>query len=189
MGKLLITFTACVAALGATASGQGHAFRAAPSDAGRSAPTAVYGDAVGDAGRAPDIARVTLTPVAGGLAVDVKLAKPTELGPSGWILFGVDTDRSPFSGGGRGDELLVLTNGEGTTFARWIAKRFTSQFQHHDLRASLSSTDLTFVLSWADLGARAFNFSVATLHQDADLAPGGGVAAYPLRRPGKRLLD
>jgi hypothetical protein len=149
----------------------------------RQAPVAVYRDAIGDAGDAPDIARVTIGPVPGGLAVDVKLASPTELGPYGWILFGVDTDRNPFTGGGRGDELLVFTNGESTTLTRWTARGFTSAFLHRDIHASLSSTDLTFVLSWADLGARSFCFSVASLRMDADLAPGGGVAKYPRTRP------
>jgi hypothetical protein len=69
----------------------------------------------------------------------------------------VDTDRNPFTGGGRGDELLVLTNGE----------------------ATFSGTDLTFVLRRADLRTRSFNFAVASLRQHADLAPGGGVAKYP----------
>ncbi|HXS46396.1 MAG TPA: hypothetical protein VN756_02925, partial [Solirubrobacterales bacterium] len=46
----------------------------------------------------------------------------------------------------------------------------------------LSGTALTFVLSWADIGARSFNFSVASLRENADLAPGFGIAAYPRRR-------
>src|ERR671929_163251 len=68
------------------------------------AAPATYLDAVGDAGDAPDIARVTIRPESNRFVVDVKLAKPTELGRYGWILFGVDTDRNPFTGGGRGDE-------------------------------------------------------------------------------------
>jgi len=56
-----------------------------------------YLDAVGDAGDAPDIARVTIKPEGSGFAVDVELAKPTDLGRYGWILFGVDTDRNPFT--------------------------------------------------------------------------------------------
>lgn len=114
----------------------------------------------------------------------MKLARPTELGPYGWILFGVDTDRNPYTGGGRGDELLVLANGEGTTFARWTGSRFTSRFHHHNLGAALSVTDLTFVLSVADTHTPSFEFSVASLREDADLAPGRGVATYP--RPSRR---
>jgi hypothetical protein len=148
--------------------------------ADRSSRTAVYRDAIGDAGDAPDIAQLRISPVRGGLAVDVKLAQPTQLGAYGWILFGVDTDRNPYTGGGRGDELLVLTNGEATTFARWVDSRFTTSFPHRDLNAALSSTDLTFVLSLADTGTSSFVWSVASLRQDADLAPGRGVAAYPL---------
>ena len=151
------------------------------STAGGQAPT-VYSDAIGDAGDAPDVARVTIRPVAGGLAVDVALAGPTRLGPYGWILFGVDTDRNAYTGGGRGDELLLFVNGDGVTLTRWIGGGFSPDFAHHDLEAAFSGTDLTLVLSWADIGARSFNFSVATLRQDADLAPGFGIATYPRTR-------
>lgn len=152
------------------------------STAGRNAPSTVYNDAIGDAGDAPDVARVTIRPVAGGLAVDVTLAGPTRLGPYGWILFGVDTDRNPYTGAGRGDDLLLFVNGEGATFTRWTGREFSPDFVHHDVEAALSGTDLTFVLSWADIGARSFNFSVATLREDADLAPGFGIATYPRAR-------
>ena len=67
-------------------------------EAGGQAPYTVYSDAIGDAGDAPDVARVTIRPVAGGLAVDIALAGPTRLGPYGWILFGVDSDRNPYTG-------------------------------------------------------------------------------------------
>jgi hypothetical protein len=167
--------------LAATAIAVLAALGAGPPAATHSSPPAVYADALGDAGDAPDIAQITISPVRGGLAVDVRLARPMQLGAYGWILFGVDTDRNPYSGGGRGDELLVLANGEGTTFARWTGSGFTSRFQHHDLGAALSVTDLTFVLSLADTGTRSFEFSVASLRGDADLAPGRrGVASYPL---------
>jgi hypothetical protein len=152
------------------------------STAGRHAPSTVYSDAIGDAGDAPDVARVTIRPVAGGLAVDVTLAGPTRLGPYGWILFGVDTDRDPYTGGGLGDELLLFVNGEGATFTRWTGGGFSPDFVHHDVEAALSGTDLTFVLSWANIGARSFNFSVATLRENADLAPGLGIATYPRTR-------
>ena len=142
---------------------------------------ATYVDAVGDAGDAPDIMRVTIRPEPTRFVVDVKLAKPTELGRYGWILFGVDTDRNPFTGGGRGDELLVYTNGEATTLERWVGGRFTPNFVHHDLEAAFSGTDLTFVLTRSDLRTRSFDFAVASLRQQADLAPGGGVARYPRR--------
>ena len=145
------------------------------------AAPATYLDAVGDAGDAPDIARVTIRPESNRFVVDVKLAKPTELGRYGWILFGVDTDRNPFTGGGRGDELLVFTNGEATTLERWVGGRFTPNFVHHDVEAAFSGTDLTFVLTRSDLRTRSFNFAVASLRQQADLAPGGGVATFPRR--------
>ena len=149
--------------------------------AGGGTAPATYLDAVGDSGDAPDIVRVTIRPEPNGCVVDVKLANPTVLGRYGWILFGVDTDRNPFTGGGRGDELLVYTNGEATTLERWIGGRFTPDFVHHDLEAAFSGTDLTFVLTRSDLRARSFDFAVASLRQQADLAPGGGEARYPRR--------
>jgi len=149
------------------------------STAAGNAPSTVFYDPIGDAGDAPDVARVTISPVEGGLAVDVTLAGPTRLGPYGWILFGVDTDRNPYTGGGRGDELLLFVNGEGATFTRWTGGEFSPDFVHYDVEAGFTGTDLAFVLSWADIGARSFNFSVATLREDADLAPGLGIATYP----------
>ena len=101
-------------------------------------------------------------------------------------LFGIDTDRDPYTGAGRGDELLLFVNGEGATFTRWTGRGFSPDFTHHDVEAALSGTDLTFVLSWADVGARSFNFSVATLREDADLAPGFGIATYPQARTAGR---
>ena len=163
----------CVAAIVAVA------FFASPSAA--RAPGSTYADAVGDAGDAPDISRVTIRPVAARFEIDVELAEPTELGRYGWILFGFDTDRNAFTGGGRGDELLVLTNGEATTLARWVNGRFTTNFVHREVYAELSSTDLTFTIARADLRARSFDFAVASLRQDADLAPAQGVARYPRR--------
>jgi hypothetical protein len=155
------------------------------STADAQASSTVYLDAIGDAGDAPDVARVTIRPVKGGLAVDVTLAEPTRLGPYGWILFGIDTDRNPYTGAGRGDELLLFVNGEGATFTRWRGGEFSPDFAHRDVQAAFSGTDLAFVLSWADIGARSFIFSVATLREDADLAPGFGIAAYPRARPAR----
>jgi hypothetical protein len=158
------------------------ALLATTSTAGRKPASTVYRDAIGDSGDAPDVARVTIRPVAGGLAVDITLAGPTRLGPYGWILFGVDTDCDPYTGVGRGDELLLFVNGERATFTRWTGGELSPDFVHHDVEAALSGTDLAFVLSWADIGARSFNFSVATLREDADLAPGFGIATYPRAR-------
>ena len=78
--------------------------------------------------------------------------------------------------------MLLFVNGEGATFTRWIGGEFSPDFAHHDVEAALSATDLTLVLSWADIGRRSFNFSVATLREHADLAPGVGIATYPRTR-------
>jgi hypothetical protein len=174
--RLGVPSSACFTLLtlvAANVAGAGGLMRAAP---------ATYLDAVGDAGDAPDIARVTIRPEGNLFAVDIELARPTDLGRYGWILFGVDTDRNPFTGGGRGDELVVFTNGDATTLERWIGGRFTPDFVHHDVEAAFSGTDLTFVLARSDLRTRRFDFAVASLRQQADLAPGGGVARYPRRK-------
>ena len=84
------------------------------------------------------------------------------------------------------DELVVFTNGEATPLERWVGGRFTPSFVHHDVEAAFSGTDLTFVLRRSDLRTRSFTFSVASLRQQADLAPGGGVARYPRKRPAAR---
>jgi hypothetical protein len=166
------------AAIGAIAIASGSATASSRSIA------AVYRDPVGDAGDAPDIEQLTIRPVRSGLAFDVKLAGPTQLGPYGWILVGLDTDRNAYTGGGRGDELLVLANGESTTLARWTGRGFTSISPHGGIHAALSSTDLTFLLGRSDLRTGSFDFSLASLRQDADLAPDRGVAAYP--QPARR---
>jgi hypothetical protein len=158
---------------------------AAAAGAGTPAPSC-YPDAVGDAGDAPDIAWVTIEPRGAALEVDVHLAAPSELGPYGWLVVGIDTDRNPYTGGGRGDELLTFTNGDGTTLTRWVDGHFTSHFLHRPFHAALSSTDLTLEIARADLHARSFEFSVASLRQAADLAPARGVASYPRRTVGSR---
>jgi hypothetical protein len=68
---------------------------------------------------------------------------------------------------------------------RWADGRFTPDFVHRDFHATLTATDLTFTIARADLHARSFDFAVASLRQQADLAPGGGVARYPRRGPGR----
>lgn len=151
----------------------------AGSAGGAAGGAACYTDAVGDAGDAADLAQVTIRPLGASVELDVRLAARTALGPYGWILVGLDTDRNPFTGGGRGDELLMFTNGDGTTLTRWADGRFTPDFAHHRFQASFSGTDLTLTIARADVRARSFEFSVASLREEADLAPGGGVAAYP----------
>jgi hypothetical protein len=151
----------------------------AGSAVGHASGASCYTDAVGDAGDAPDITRVTINPQATTLTIDVSLAQPTELGPYGWILIGFDTDRNPFTGGGRGDDLLTITDGNGTTLSRWVDGRFTRDFPHHRYETTFSGTDLTLTIARADLQAQSFDFAVASLRQQADLAPGGGVARYP----------
>jgi hypothetical protein len=141
------------------------------------AQAVVYTDPVGDAGDAPDIAAISILPVAGGLVVDVKLATPTELGPYGWILVGLDTDRNRSTGAPRGNEFLVLANGDRVVLTRWDGHHLVA-FPHRPLRAVETPTDLSFTLSTADLGSRSFDFSAASLRQDADLAPDDGVFTY-----------
>jgi hypothetical protein len=132
----------------------------------------VYRDRVDDAGLAPDIAAVTVTQMDAALAVTVSLAKPTQLGRYDWIVVGIDTDRNQRTGGMHGSEAVVLVNGERAVLFR-IGGRYSP------VRARLTATELSFTLGLAQLRARTFDFAVATLRQDADVAPDHGVFRYP----------
>ena len=153
--------------------------------AGATGASAIYRDAVGDAGAAPDIETVTVTPVDDhGLAIDVTLAEPMELGRSGWVIVAIDTDRNPHSGGMHGSEAIVLANGERALLLRRVGGHFAQT--EHPVRTRRTGDDLVFTVELADLGARDFDFAVATLRRNADTAPDHGVFAYPL---GSQHLD
>jgi hypothetical protein len=180
--KRRVFLLATLALVGVVAFAAGSVASAKPALAGSAAGAtraSCYADAVGDAGDAPDITLVWIRPVGASVEIDVRLAGPTELGSHGWILVGLDTDRNPFTGGGRGDELLAFANGDGTTLTRWVDGRFTPDFPHHRFAASFSGTDLLLTIARGDVRARSFDFSVASLREQADLAPGEGLAAYP----------
>ena len=93
-----------------------------------------YTDPVGDAGDAPDIVEISIVPVAGGVVVEIKLASATELGPYGWVLMGLDTDRNRSTGAPRGNEFLVLANGDRVVLTRWDGRHLLA-FPHRPLRA------------------------------------------------------
>jgi hypothetical protein len=138
--------------------------------------SATYRDRVADAGMAPDIAAVTVTQVdRATLTVTVALAAPTDLGRYDWILIGIDTDRNQQTGGMHGSEAVVFVNGERAVLSR-VGGRFSP------VRARLTPTELVVTLAFANLGARTFDFAVATLRQDADVAPDRGVFRYPAGR-------
>ena len=135
--------------------------------------SATYSDPAGDAGRAPDLASVTLTALdSATLGVKVELAEPTTLDRYTWVLIGIDTDRNQRTGGMHGSEAIVFVNGEQAVLYR-LGGRFAR------LHATLEATELTFALRFAQLGARTFDFAVATLRQDADVAPDRGVFNFP----------
>jgi hypothetical protein len=131
-----------------------------------------YHDRVDDAGLAPDIAAVTVAQTDAGVAVTVALAKPTDLGRYDWIVVGIDTDRNQRTGGMHGSEAVVLVNGERAVLYR-LGGRYSP------IRARLTNTEVSFTLGSAQLRARTFDFAVATLRQDADVAPDRGVFRYP----------
>lgn len=138
----------------------------------------VYLDPAGDAGDAPDITAILIVPASGGtLDIDVKLAEPTDLGPYGWILLGLDTDRNQTTGDIRGNEFLLFANGDRVILLRWNGQHFVT-FPHRPLHSRETATDVAFTLTTEDLGSRTFDFSAASLRQDADLAPAEGVFTY-----------
>jgi hypothetical protein len=173
---LLAAASAILAALGTSAAG-GFPLPDLPGCGGSAAAT--YEDPVGDAGTAPDVAEITMTPGQGGtLAVTITLARPTLLRRYGWIILAIDTDRNPATGGMHGSEFFVLTNGVHTVALRRVRGWFSPDFKHRPLDARLTSSVLTYTLTFADLHVCSFDFAVATLDQDADLAPGDGVFTY-----------
>jgi hypothetical protein len=144
--------------------------------------SSVYKDPIDDAGSAPDVVEVAIRPVdEGALEVAIALARPTALGPFGWILVGFDTDRNRSTGGMHGSEVIVLVNGDRAA----IARRVRGRFAVGPLAARLTSTSLSFRLAIVELHAGSFDFAVATLRRDADVAPDVGVFRYPLRSVGE----
>jgi hypothetical protein len=145
----------------------------APQGAAGAGSSATFSDAVGDAGDAPDIASVTLTKLdSATLGVTVELASPTTLDRYTWVLIGIDTDRNQRTGGMHGSEAIVFVNGENA-----VLQRLRGRVVPVD--AKLEGTELTFPLPFAQIGARTFDFAVATLRQDADVAPARGVFSFP----------
>ena len=139
-----------------------------------SGASSTYRDPIDDAGAAPDIAAITIVREQGAtLVVTVTLATPTDLGRYDWIVIGIDTDRNQHSGGMHGSEVVVLANGEHAVLHR-LGGPFTP------LAGRLTRTELELRVELSDLGAQTFDFAVATLRQDADVAPDRGVFSYPL---------
>jgi hypothetical protein len=159
---------------------------AAPSrnrDATQCEAASIYADPVGDSGDAPDLTAITVTPCGDSLRFDITLARPTELGSYGWILVGIDTDRNRATGGAAfGADYLVVANGFGTVIGRWKRRRFDFSFAHSDLNPKLTPTDLSFTLDSSEFRhrQRTFDFAVASLRENADLAPDAGVFSYPI---------
>lgn len=147
---------------------------AAPPVRGVGGAATTYRDAIDDAGAAPDIAAITIVREQGStLVVTVTLATPTDLGRNGWIVIGIDTDRNQYSGGMHGSEVVVLANSE-----RAVVHRLGGPFTPLDSR--LTRNELAFRLALSDVGTQRFDFAVATLRRDADVAPDRGVFSYPL---------
>ena len=97
----------------------------APPGAAGAESSATYSDPVGDAGRAPDIASVTLTKLdSATLGVTVELARPTALDRYAWVLMGIDTDRNQRTGGMHGSEAIVFVNGEKAVLYRRRGRLF-----------------------------------------------------------------
>jgi hypothetical protein len=126
------------------------------------------------------LARIVITRCGAKLRFQITLAQPAELGLYGWILVGIDSDRNRHTGNGpMGYDYLVVANGNGTMVGRWSKRHFDFGFAHSDLDAELTPTDLEFTLDTSEFRQPRFNFAVASLRQDADLAPDAGVFGYP----------
>lgn len=137
----------------------------------------VYTDPAGDAGTAPDITGVTLTPGAGTVLVDVTFSGA--LGSDGDLLFLVDADRNPQTGD-HGFEYLIDMEADGYYFETWTGSEW-DDLTNQDLNAGLSDTEMQLTLTLADVGGvTSFDWeAVGARGDDADLAPDTGEAQYP----------
>jgi hypothetical protein len=174
LSRLAVMLVLAAALAVGTASG---ARRAA---ADTTAPS-VYTDASGDSASAPDITKVTLTPGAATVAVDIAYAGG--FADDAALGFGIDSDRSPQTGQSGLDYLILMTK-NGYIFGKWDGTGFNA-FTHQPTNASLSDTDAVLTLTLADIGGvSTFDFVTISLRgNDTDGLPENGLATYPVVVP------
>jgi hypothetical protein len=147
-----------------------------PASADTTTPS-TYVDATGDSKSAPDVARVTLTPGEGTVAFDI--AYTGALGDDGDLVTLIDADRNQQTGS-HGFDYLVIATGSSVDFGKWDGTQWTD-FPHQPTSPNLTSTDLTFTITLADVGGVAtFDFVGGGIRgNDTDAVPDSTLATYP----------
>ncbi|MFL5928877.1 MAG: hypothetical protein ACJ77E_18250 [Gaiellaceae bacterium] len=133
-------------------------------------------DVTGDSATAPDLTKVTLTPGKGTVTVDITFAGT--LGSDGGLVTVIDADRNQQTGD-NGIDYIVAADASGLAFQKWNGTDFVD-FTHQPTNASLTATDLTYMITLADIGSvTSFAFSAGGLRgDDVDTAPDSGLATY-----------
>jgi hypothetical protein len=171
MPRIAILFLLVAAIAVGGASGPG------PASADSTTPS-VYTDPTGDSGSAPDLTKVTVTPGSGTVAFDVTFSGA--LAGDGGLVVGIDSDRNAQTGSS-GLDYLYIAGSTGAGFAKWDGSQW-ADFPHQGTSPALSSTDLTFTVTLADIGGvTTFDFVAAGVRgNDADGLPNNGVVTYPV---------
>jgi hypothetical protein len=171
MPKITVLLVLVAAIAVGSASGPG------PAKADTTTPS-TYIDPTGDSASAPDVTKVTITPGNGTAAFDV--AFTGTLGSDGQFAIVIDADRNPQTGN-HGFDYLYLADSTGGGFGKWDGTQWAN-FTHQPTNPGMTSTDLTFTITLADIGGvSTFDFVAGSLRgNDADTAPDSGVATYPI---------
>jgi hypothetical protein len=167
--SLLLLLAAAIAVGSASGPGAASADTTTPS---------VYTDATGDSASAPDLTKVTMTPGAGTVGVDLTFTGT--LGTDASLVLLLDTDRNQQTGN-HGFEYLVVGDSTGLGFGKWDGTQWAA-FSHQPTSPALSATDMTFTLTLADLGGvSTFDFVAGSVRgNDGDTLPESSLATYPV---------
>ena len=147
-----------------------------PGPASADTTPGTYTDPAGDSATAPDLTKVTFTVGTGTITVDITYTGA--LGSDGSLLLLLDADRNAQTGSD-GIDYLILGNGTRLAFLKWDGTQWVD-FTHQPMSPTLNSTDMTFVLTLADIGGvQTFDFAAGAVRaNDIDTAPDSGMATY-----------
>jgi hypothetical protein len=157
----------------------GSASGVGPASADNTTPS-TYDDPTGDSGTAPDVTRVTMTPGSGIVTVDIAFAG--DLGSDASLVLLIDADRNGATGS-NGYEYAIRGTTDGLSFLKWDGTDW-ADFTHQATNPQLSSTDMQFSITLADIGGvSSFDFvSGSGRGNDTDVAPDNG-GTYPAAPP------
>jgi hypothetical protein len=139
----------------------------------------VWTDATGDSASAPDISKLTMTPGAGTVAVDLTFSGA--LDSESRFVFLLDADRNAGTGS-NGFDYAVVASQPGAVFLKWNGTAWDSPtISPQPLGEALTATDVTFTLTLGDVGGGStFDFVAGGVHgDDIDSIPDNGLATFP----------